>query len=246
MTDKAIFLGMSGARSSMNKLAIMTNNLANVNTTGYRADFQTVQQNHVGDDSETSTRVFSNINSTYTDFHPGPIINTGRDLDLAISGKGFIAVQGKDGQEAYTRAGNLEIVNGNLTTRSGDLVMGNSGVIVIPPAKRLEIGVDGTVSVMLINTHEMEPIDKIKLTDPNVEQLTKGEDGLFYMQNGVIAPLSTSIKLVHAALESSNVNAVETLANLVDISRSFDVHTNFMKTMQDNASKENQILDMQQ
>jgi flagellar basal-body rod protein FlgF len=245
MTDKAIFVGMSGARSAMHKLEIITNNLANVNTTGFRADYESVKQEAVGPEGKQQTRVFSTINETYSDFHPGPIINTGRDMDIAISGKGFIAVQGQNGQEAFTRAGNLEIVDNKLVTGNGHVVMGNGGVISIPNAERLEIGPDGTVSVRLVGQHEMVLIDRIKLADPKVSQLAKGSDGLFYLQNGQVAQASNQVKLVHAALESSNVNAIETLANLVDLSRSFDVHTNLIKTIQDNAGKANQVLAMQ-
>lgn len=243
MTDKAIFLGMSGAKSALAKLAIMTNNLANVNTTGFRADYESVKQHPVG---SGETRVFSTISDSYTNFHPGPVINTGRDLDLAISGKGFFAVQGQNGQEAYTRAGDLQVVNGNLVTRTGSVVLGNGGVINIPAAERLVIGDDGTVSVLLAGQHEMELIDRVKLVNPDTAKLTKGTDGLFYLTGGQNLKPDESIKLVHGAIESSNVNAIETLVNLVDLSRSFEVHTNLMKTMQENAGKSNQILALQE
>jgi flagellar basal-body rod protein FlgF len=245
MTDKAIFIGMSGAKTSMHELEIVTNNLANANTTGFRADYEVAKQNPINNDPK-QTRVFSTINRTYTDFQSGPTINTGRDLDVALSGgKGFIAVQGKGGKEGYTRAGDLQIVNGTLVTRSGDLVIGNGGVINIPQAEKLNIAADGSISIRLAGNPQMIPVDRIKLVSPELTQLSKGEDGLFYMQNGESVKMDEKLRIAHGALEGSNVNTVETLTKLIELSRHFEVHTNLMKTMQENATKANQILELQ-
>jgi flagellar basal-body rod protein FlgF len=227
MTDKAIFIGMSGAKTSMHELEIVTNNLANANTTGFRADYEVAKQNPINNDPK-QTRIFSTINRTYTDFESGPTITTGRDLDVALSSKGgFIAVQGKGGQEGYTRAGDLQIVNGTLVTRSGDLVLGNGGVIDIPPAEKLNIAADGSISIRITGNPQMIPVDRIKLVSPELGKLSKGADGLFYLQGNETARLD------------------EKLTKLIELSRHFEVHTNMMKTMQENASKANQILELQ-
>jgi flagellar basal-body rod protein FlgF len=244
MTDKAIFIGMDGARSSMHQLEIITNNLANANTTGFRADYEVMKQDPINNDPK-QTRVYSKIHGTFTDFKTGPIINTGRDLDVAVSGNGFIAVQGKGGKEAYTRAGDLQIMNGTLVTRSGDLVIGSGGVINIPPAQKLNIAADGSITIQIPGNTEMVPVDRIKMVTPDTTQLHKGEDGLFYMTNSTPQQQDDKIRLTHGALEGSNVNTVETLTKLIDLSRHFEVHTNMMRSMQENASKANEVLQIQ-
>lgn len=246
MVDKAVFIGMTGAKTSMHQLEIVTNNLANANTTGFRADFEVMKQHTVSEKGEQS-RVYAALDHTYTDFNKGPILNTGRDLDIAISGEGFFAVQAKDGREAYTRAGNLDInANGVLVTRSGEPILGNGGVINIPSAERVSIGADGTIAARLRGTKEMITINRLKLTNPAVKDLQKGADGLFYL-SGESAPVlqSDKIELVSGSLEGSNVNTVETLTRLIDLSRNFEVHTNMMKSMEENSGKSNQLLELQ-
>ncbi|MDR3476558.1 MAG: flagellar basal body rod protein FlgF [Gammaproteobacteria bacterium] len=241
MTDKAVYIGMTGAKASMHQLEILTNNLANINTTGFRGDYETFKQSPATTNAKES-RVFSSIGGTFTDFEHGPVLNTGRDLDVAVSGDGFIAVQSKTGKEGYTRAGSLQLNNGDLLNGAGDFVMGNGGIIHIPPAEKLDIAADGTVSARLKGTTEMVVIDRIKLVTPATSNLEKGVDGLFYTKDGNRVPTDEKIRLIHGALEGSNVNAVDTLTKLIDLSRNFEVHTNVMKTMQEDSDRANQIL----
>src|SRR5579885_2839521 len=129
--DKSLYISMNSAYNAMRQLEVMTNNLANVNTTAFRADSTYVQQQPVKETGMQS-RVYSKLDKTYTDFKKGSILSTDRDLDIALDGDGFIAVQSKSGKEAYTRAGSLQLKNGVLTTQSGELVLGNGGAINIP------------------------------------------------------------------------------------------------------------------
>ena len=241
--DKSVYIGMTGEKSSMHQLEILTNNLANVNTTGFRADYETVKQTAVSSNPK-ETRVFSTVNGTYTDFNHGPTLNTGRDLDVAISGEGFIAVQGKEGREGYTRAGSLELDQGNLVTKAGEIVVGRSGIINIPAAEKINIAIDGTVSARLKGTKEMVEIGRIKLVSPKTSTLEKGADGLFYTKNNELQIPDDKLQLVHGALEGSNVNAVDTLTKLIDLSRNFEVHSHIMKSVQENMDKANQILEI--
>jgi flagellar basal-body rod protein FlgF len=245
MVDKALYIGTSGAKDAMHQLEIITNNLANVNTTGFRADHEVMKQVPVSANGQQS-RVYTAIGKTYSDFKPGPIVNTGRDLDVAISGQGFIAVQTKAGKEAYTRAGDLMIKDGLLMTQAGDVVLGSSGVVSLPTAaERISIGSDGTISARMKGAHENVNVNRIKLTNPAIDQLDKGADGLFYLQGeGNTAHFDEKIRIVPGSLEGSNVNPVETLTTLIELSRSFEMHTNLMKNIQSNSEKANQVLQL--
>ena len=145
--DEAAYLAMTGAKQTEYAQAINSNNLANISTTGFRADlheFSSVPIQGPGVDS----RINAVVDAYGTDFSQGPTAFTGRDLDVAIQGAGFIAVQARDGSEAYTRAGDFRInAGGLLTTGVGHLVMGDGGPVAIPPNAHLLIGADGTVSV---------------------------------------------------------------------------------------------------
>lgn len=244
MVDKALFIDASGAKDSMHELEMISNNLANLNTIGFRADYQTTKQAPVNDDPN-QTRVYSTIDRNYSKFDAGPITNTGRDLDIALAGPGFISVQSNTGQEGYTRAGDLQLRKGFLTTHSGDLVLGSSGPISIPEqAQRINISKDGFISVKLVGQTDMVQIDRIKLANPNIAQLNKGNDGLFYLPEGENAKLDPSLRLTPGALEGSNVNAVQTLTDLIDLSRRFEFHTHLMNEFKDSASKANQMLNV--
>lgn len=240
--DRSLFISMSGAKNSMRELEVETNNLANVNTTAFRADSSFMEQYKVASQGQQS-RVYAKVGKTYTNFKQGPMINTERDLDIALDGPGFIAVQSKTGREGYTRAGSLQLgQDGNLTTTEGQLVMGNAGVINIPPAQRIHISPDGSVSAQFVGSPDLVTIDRIKLTNPEINQLQKGQDGLFYMPDGGTAMQDINVKILTGALEGSNVNAIETMTRLIDLTRHYEIHTRFMKTMGDDTSKANELL----
>lgn len=245
MVDKALYIGTSSERSAMKSMDLITNNLANSNTDGFRADYETSKPYQVNLKGQ-QTRAYSVLDIAYSDFTHGPIYNTGRDLDVAISSDGFFAVQSQTGKEAYTRAGNFQLKDGLLKTESGQIVLGTNGVISIPQdAARVSIGDDGSISVQLKGDNQMVPINRLKLTNPLVSQLQKGADGLFYFagQGGAPKP-DENVRLTTHALEGSNVNPVKALTDLIDISRQFQLHTNFIKTMGENANKANQLLEV--
>lgn len=240
--DKAAFIGMNGARESLRQMQIITNNLANLNTPAFRADDILVKPYQQKSDG-TQTRIYSSFDKTYTNFKQGLIYNTGRDLDVAIAKDGFFAVQNKSGQIGYTRAGNLQLTSdGVLTTESGNLVMGNSGPIRIPTAQKVHIGDDGTISAMMLGSPEMVPIDRIKIVNPQLNQLNKGVDGLFYDTSGSKIVVDRNAKVISGSLEGSNVNMIETLSELIDQSRDYQIHTNLIKTLSEDSSIANQIL----
>lgn len=241
--DKSLYISMTGAHNSMRQLEVVTNNLANVNTTAFRADSSFLQQQPVNE-SGMQSRVYSKLNKTFTDFKQGSILNTDRDLDIAINGNGFIAVQSRSGKEGYTRNGSLQLKDGVLVTQAGDLVLGNGGAININNAERISIASDGTISARYVGETEMVTVDRIKLVSPSEEQLQKGTDSLFYLPNGGTAAQNDSVRIVRGALEGSNVNAIETMTQLIDLTRTYQIHTNYMKTIADNTAKSNQLLDV--
>ncbi len=246
MADKSIFIANSGANNAMRRMAVITNDLANANTTGFRADFEKMKSVPLGN-NPNSSRTYAVAESTWSDFTPGPMITTGRDLDVALSGKGFIAVQSSQGDEAYTRAGALQVRNGVLATQHGEPVRGTNGIINIPQnANKIVVGADGTVSVQLMGEKDMVTQGQIKLVNPAISQLQKGQDGLFHVASGGgSVQQDDSVRLLSGALEGSNVNPVDTLTKLIDLSRRFDMQTNFMKSVESNDEQANKLLDVQ-
>lgn len=242
--DEMIYLAMTGAKQTEYAQAINNNNLANVSTTGFRADlhaFSSVPIDGPGVDS----RVNAVLTGGGTDFSQGAVSNTGRDLDIAIQGSGFIAVQAPDGSEAYTRAGDLRLESGGLlTTGAGHLVLGNGGPVAVPPKASLLIGGDGTISIQPLGQgpETLAIVDRIRLVDPDPALLSKGSDGLLYLPDGDTAPASASVRLTTGALEHSNVNVAKTLVNMIELSRQYEMQINVIKTSKEDADVAAQMM----
>jgi flagellar basal-body rod protein FlgF len=235
--DEMIYVAMSGAKQTEYAQTINTNNLANISTTGFRADLHSFSSAPI-DGPGVESRINSVVESYGTDFTTGPVSNTGRDLDVAIQGAGFLAIQGPDGEEAYTRAGDLRInAGGLLTTGAGHLVVGDGGPVAIPPNSSLLIGTDGTVSLQPLGQgpETLAIVDRIKLVNPEVSQLQKGSDGLLRLADGEIADADASVRLVSGALEQSNVNIAKTMVNMIELSRQYEMQINVIRTSKENA-----------
>ena len=227
--DRMIYVGMVGAREAAEAQGVVSNNLANANTTGFRADLQNLESRPLHGPGFGS-RVFAGAGSPGVDLTPAPPVTTGRDLDVAVQGEGWIAVQAGDGNEAYTRAGDLQIsAGGILTNGAGHPVIGNAGPVALPPAERIEIGRDGTVSAKLLGQDNLAVLDRIKLVRPPPRDLVKGEDGLFRLSGGEEAQADASVTLIAGAVESSNVNTVEALVQMMSLARLFEMQVKVMK-----------------
>lgn len=236
--DRMLYLAMTTAKQTMHAQAVNSNNLANATTTGFKQDLEQFRSMPVYGQGMPS-RVFAMTERPATDFAPGSFNTTGRDLDTAIRGEGWFAVQAKDGTEAYTRAGDLRIdANGMLTTGAGHPVIGNNGgPIVVPPAESLEIGGDGTISIRPVGQapNVLAEVDRIKMVNPNVDEVTKGTDGLIRMkQPGEVAPADASVQLVSGALEGSNVNTVEAMVKMIELQRQYEMQVKMMKNAKEN------------
>ena len=244
--DRMIFIAMSGAKEAMTAQAVNTNNLANVSTTGFRSDFESRLSQQVYGPGQPS-RVYGSVEGSGIDFSQGSIVSTGRELDMAINGNGWLAVQAPDGSEAYTRAGDLRVDElGRLTTGSGLAVLGNGGPVSIPPSAKLEIGGDGTISIQPIGqaVNTLAVVDRIKLVNPPHAQLRKGEDGLIRLASGQPALADANVTVVSGSLESSNVNSVEAMVRMIELAREFETHVKMMRTAEENDKAASAIMQM--
>ncbi len=244
--DHMIYLAMSGAKQTMHRQATNNHNLANVSTTGFRADLDAFRSLPVHGPGHPS-RVYVSDERAGVDFSPGQIVHTGRNLDVAISGDGFIAVQAPDGSEAYTRAGDLRITSaGLLETGTGLPVKGNGGPIAISPYERMEIGSDGTITIQPVGQQAtaLAVLDRIKLVKPKITELEKADDGLLRLQSGDVAPADAAVTLVTGSIESSNVNSVDALVNMISLSRQYEMQVKMMKTAEENDAASARLMRM--
>ena len=239
--DRLIYTAMSGAKATMTRQDALANNLANATTPGFRADLSAVRAVPVRGDGLT-TRVHSLEATAGFDAAQGPVTQTGRTLDIAVKGAGWIAVQGLDGNEAYTRAGSLAVsADGTLQTNSGLAVMGDGGPIVIPQGAEVAIGSDGTVSAK-VGTTPPTTMGMIKLVNPGPGELRKGVDGLMRMRGGDPAPADPLVKIVSGAVEGSNVNPVASMVGMIGAARQFEMQMKMMQTVESNEQRAAKLL----
>ncbi|MDO9313929.1 MAG: flagellar basal-body rod protein FlgF [Burkholderiaceae bacterium] len=239
--DRMIYLSMSGAKAMMQRQDTLAHNLANVSTPGFRAELQAFRAVPV-QGSGASTRVYALESTPGYDATPGPVAATGRNLDVAVKGNAWLAVQGLDGTEAYTRGGSLELsADGTLTTRNGLTVLGDGGPIQVPQNSQVAIGEDGTISARTGNTAPTV-VGRLKLVTPEAA-LTRGEDGLFRAADGDL-PADATARVQDGALEGSNVSSVETMVAMITAARQFEAQMKMMQTAKDDESAAAQLLSM--
>ena len=242
--DRVIYIAMTGAREVTRQQAAISHNLANVSTHGFRQELNVFRALPVVGEG-ARTRAFVLETTPRTDFTQGVLQQTERPLDVALRGPGWIAVQGADGQEAYTRMGHLQVSqNGILQTTNGLTVLGDAGPITVPPDQDILIGKDGTISTVPVgrDLNAVTIVGRIKLTNPNETDLLRGDDGLFRLKSGQPAPADANVTLVAGALETSNVNPAEALVNMVSLARQFDMNMRVLRAAQDNDGSANKVL----
>ncbi|EGG99168.1 Flagellar basal-body rod protein FlgF [gamma proteobacterium IMCC2047] len=244
--DKSLYIAMTGAVQNARGTAIHANNLANVNTMGFRSDYAQARAMPVYGETYAS-RVYAMEENPGTNFAYGTLVETGNELDVAVNGEGWIAVQTPDGGEAYTRAGEMKVDSlGILRNGNGLPVMGQGGPIALPPFERITIGQDGTISIQGAgaNPGSLSQVDRIKLVNPDASQLYKGNDGLMRQRDGQAAPADAAVGVSAGFLEGSNVNSVEALTELISLSRQFELHVKMMKTAEENSEASARLLQM--
>ena len=242
--DRMLYVAMSGAKETLHAQGAVNHNMANASTTGFLADLQQFRSMPVFGAGHP-TRVYAMSERPETSRVPGTMSHTGRDLDVAIKGEGWIAVQAPDGREAYTRRGDLEIdANGRLVNGAGLPVMGNNGPIALPPFDKIEIGADGTVSIRPKGeaSDSLAEVDRIKLVKTPDTALEKGLDGLMRPADGQPLPGDASQRLVSGALVASNVDLVGEMVSMIELSRRFELQIQMMKTAEQTAASSATLL----
>ena len=242
--DRFLYISMSGAKETLRAQTANNHNLANASTTGFRADLSAFQTRAVAG-SGYASRAYATNATTGFDESQGALQSTGRELDVGIQGDGWLAVQAPDGREAYTRAGDLRVdPSGVLMTGAGHPVLGDSGPLSVPPNSSVLVGGDGTISIVPLGQgpETTASVGRLKLVKPQLNELTRGEDGLFRMSNGSEAPADANVRVASGVLESSNVNIADAMVNMIELSRQFDLQVKSMRTAEDDAAAAAQLL----
>lgn len=244
--DRLVYVAMTGAKQAAQAMTTVSHNLANVATTGFRADLQAFSSRPV-EGPGLPTRVNAVAESQGWDQRPGTLVATGRDLDVAISGAGWLTVQLPDGGEAYTRAGDLRVTSsGTLETGSGHVVLGNNGPVTLPEYQTVFIGGDGSITIVPDGqkASTTTQVNRLKLVDPPAEELVKGADGLMRKVDGGNAAADAGVTLASGHLELSNVNAAEALVEMIQLSRQFELQVKAISDAEKNEQASTALLRM--
>lgn len=228
--DRLVYTALTGLRSQMAAQSTIANNIANASTTGYRAERVSFDRLVLTGGLETRQLAAEEVDDF--DRRAGTIVQTARPLDVAVTSDSWIAVQATDGQEAYTRRGDLSVAaSGVLETGDGFPVMGSGGPITVPPWQSIAIAGDGTVSIVPTGGDPTQPqvIDKIKLASPEGSQTAKGLDNLLHVKGGGVLPEDLDGKLASGVLEQSNVNLTQALVDMIENQRSYEVQASLLK-----------------
>lgn len=243
--DRMLYIAMTGASQVSKAQAVNSNNLANASTDGFRADFEAFRSLPLNGPGHNS-RVYAVDEGQGIDFSTGTLETTGNALDVSIKGKGWITVQAPDGSNAYTRAGDLKVTRfGQLQTGAGHPVVGaDGGPIAFPPFDKLEIGDDGTVSIVPQgqDASTIASINRIELVNPPQDKMYKGRDGLMRVEEGQLVLADSKVKLVSGTLETSNVNPVESLVSMITLARQFEMQIKVMSTAQEIDAASTQLM----
>lgn len=244
--DRALYVAMTGATQTMRAQTANNNNIANASTVGFRAELASLMSAPIEGPGQP-TRVNALAASSGWDSTEGGLMQTGNPLDVAMRGDRWLAVQASDGSEAYTRAGDLRVnALGQMTNAAGHPVLGDGGLISLPPSASVSIGGDGTISVVPQGqtAATMVSVGRLKVMDAKPDQLERGTDGLMRAKKGVtLAPASGEV-LTSGALESSNVNLAGSMVNMIELARQFELQVKLMKTVEDNASASSTLVRM--
>jgi flagellar basal-body rod protein FlgF len=237
--DRMIYLSMAGAKATMQRQDVLAHNLANASTPGFRAEMTAFRAVPVLGDG-ASTRVYALESTPGYNAEAGAVQPTGRNLDVALKGNAWLAVQGLDGTEAYTRAGSLDTdAEGLLTTKTGLTVLGDGGPITIPANAQVQIAPDGTISAAVGNA-KPQTVGKLKLVTPEAP-LQRGEDGLFRAAEGDLSA-DPNARVQDGALEGSNVSAVETMIAMIAAARQFEQQMKMVHSAQEQEQAATKLL----
>lgn len=244
--DKMLYIAMTGASQNTKAQQAHANNLANLSTNGFHRDLAQARSMPIFGDGQP-TRVYAMSERPGTDFTSGTLIETGRDLDVAVEGDGWLAVQAPDGSEAYVRSASLKIDSLGMLRAGNDLpVLGNGGPISVPPEQKVEIGKDGTLSIRALGEgpRVMAEVDRLRLVNPDLKQMEKGQDGLIRYKGGDVLQPDASVRMSAGFQVASNVNAVQEMTAMLSLSRQFELHVKMMRTAEDDAASMARVLQL--
>ena len=243
--DKLLYIAASGASQDFLATAVRANNLANAQTTGFKAQLQQARAMPAFGDG-LPTRVFAITESPTNNYVGGPMIQTERELDVAIQGDGWFSVMDANGNEAYSRNGSFQIdANGQLKDSFGNIMLGNGGPLTLPiPLANVNIASDGTITVRPQGAPEtvQEEVGRLKMVNPDFRQMERGNDGLFRLKNGQLANEAPEISVRTGMLEGSNVNPVEEMVNMINLQRHYEMQVKLMKQAEEIDQRGNQLL----
>ncbi|MFW6191295.1 MAG: flagellar basal-body rod protein FlgF [Thiohalospira sp.] len=245
--DRMLYIGMTGAKHASRSLESTNNNLSNASTPGFREDFAQFRSMPVFGPGHDS-RAYAQVERPGINHDSGPLETTGRNLDVAIQGEGFFAVQDEQGETAYTRRGDLRVTaNGILENGAGEPVLGENGPVAVPPNSTLDIGADGTITVQAEGSpaNAVAVVDRLQLVNPPAEELEKGEDGLLRRADGEEAAADGGVSVVSGSLEGSNVSPTESLVQMIELQRRHEMQVKVMKAADDNAQSTAQVMRLQ-
>lgn len=238
--EKLIYTAVSGAELNNTALRVTANNLANASTAGFKADLEQAQSMMV-QGGGFRTRYHAQLTPVTTDLSAGPMMDTGRNLDVALSNGGYLEVMDDNGNPAYTRAGNLVVDADGFITVNGNRLQGGAGDIQLPEFGALEIGSDGIINITPAGGGVIAEEAQIKLASTD-EQLIKGADGLFRTEDQQPLNADATVTLRSGTLEGSNVNAVAEMIKTMNISRQFEMNVKMMKSADELASSGNKLI----
>ena len=244
--DKYLYLAMHGASQAMQAQQTNANNLANVSTVGFKATLDHFQAKPVYGPGHAD-RVYTSDQIAGANFDQGAVMTTGRELDITINGDGWFAVQAEDGSAAYSRRGDFHTdSNGLLLNGANQIVLGEGGPIALPQYETLIIGRDGTMSVRAAGqaANSLVAVDRLRLVNPDMEQMVRGEDGLFRTRDGSDAPADASVTITSGALESSNVNAIDAMVRMMEYARHYETQVKMMNLASENDAASAHLLRM--
>ena len=230
--DKLAYTSVNAMKSLMNRQTAIANNMANSNTVGFKADMVSAKAQYLVGPGHDS-RAMAVERDMQADMNGGVINKTDRPLDIAMEGDAMLAVQTTDGKEAYTKRGDLQIsASGAMLTGDGFPVLGESGPITIPPSERVDIGSDGTISIVPVGGDPTQPqqLGKLKLVSTTGSEISKGADALFHVAEDGNLPVDENAKVLSGALEQSNVNMTSALVDMIETSRAWETQARLLKT----------------
>jgi flagellar basal-body rod protein FlgF len=239
--DALIFTLMSGAERSLRAQQIHANNLANIETNGFRADLEIATSQAVERGYGYDARHMSNLQANAVSSRQGPMRQTGRELDVAIDGPGYLVVQFGDG-EAYTRAGSFTLDQDGTLTLNGRPVLGDGGPIVVPEHTAIQIGEDGTISIRAAGQTEMQVVDKLRFVKPEPNEITKNSAGLIVARSGEPLPFDDSVRVRSGYLEGSNVSAIEEMVATMNLNREFEIQMKLYRAADAMAENGNRLI----